>query len=752
MPQRNVASNFTFEQQRVEINNLAQDFWSQKGTVDTALPTFLKHDGSNNFTGQTLAVPSAFTINSDSGNGTVTISGNLQVDGTTTTVNTATMDVVDKNITIAKGSANDAAADGAGITIDSATDITFNFVDAKDALVSSIGLEATTFIKSTRAQFTGAGNPTTGQGLELTAPDQNTGQIASYDRDTPAYKELRLKGSTVSLYGGTTNALVGTFNSTGLIIESGKKIGVGTASPTNALDVQGGTTNTAIVARSTDAKAAISFVDNTTTGVGSVAVGAEGDDLFLTSGSGGAERIRIEDDGKIKFITNATSDYLQYGNNPRLWLKCPSGINGLRIDASTTPLEIKTSNNDGKSIAVDSNFNFSVNGDYSLSAGQYDSSGKIFLNATRHNGTNTSTAFQTSIQAVATANTNNTGYLGFGASATPDDLVIQTNGKVGIGITDNTTADLHVREGNSGAGIFRVGGATGGSTGLDIDYSNSGSTKTIIKQNYRATNAGAELSFDSGFFTFMVGTTGNTEALRITSSSILGAASIPIAVTASNGVGNAGTFQFYHVNTSGNNASAGKIQSIATGAFDGSTSTWDADLVFSSVLNSTENERLRIHSDGKVDVAGELAVGSSIGINGSGGTAYPLHVYSGQKYLVGLKNSSANSGNGYPWLVHDERDGQSSLVIHFNGIGDRFVIKENGVIEPNSDNSQNLGSTSKRWANVYTGDMHLNNMNTGGNEVDGSEGHWTMQEGSDDLFLINRNTGKKYKFNLTEVS
>ena len=41
MPQRNVASNFTFEQQRVEINNLAQDFWTQKGTVDTAAPTYL---------------------------------------------------------------------------------------------------------------------------------------------------------------------------------------------------------------------------------------------------------------------------------------------------------------------------------------------------------------------------------------------------------------------------------------------------------------------------------------------------------------------------------------------------------------------------------------------------------------------------------------------------------------------------------------------------------------------------------------
>ena len=46
----------------------------------------------------------------------------------------------------------------------------------------------------------------------------------------------------------------------------------------------------------------------------------------------------------------------------------------------------------------------------------------------------------------------------------------------------------------------------------------------------------------------------------------------------------------------------------------------------------------------------------------------------------------------------------------------------------------------------------MNNTGTGGNEEDGSEGRWTMQEGSDDLFLINRLTGKKYKFNLTEVS
>jgi len=38
------------------------------------------------------------------------------------------------------------------------------------------------------------------------------------------------------------------------------------------------------------------------------------------------------------------------------------------------------------------------------------------------------------------------------------------------------------------------------------------------------------------------------------------------------------------------------------------------------------------------------------------------------------------------------------------------------------------------------------------NDVDGTWGSYTIQEGEDDLFLLNRRNGKKYKFNLTEVS
>ena len=129
---------------------------------------------------------------------------------------------------------------------------------------------------------------------------------------------------------------------------------------------------------------------------------------------------------------------------------------------------------------------------------------------------------------------------------------------------------------------------------------------------------------------------------------------------------------------------------------------------------------------------------------------------------VTIKRSSAGQAEfGYRFEFEDTNGPtQTSAAILVGGPGIKFknynsgrgFVFETGHVEPADDNTQNLGASGKRWANVYTGDMHLNNMNTGGNDVDGSEGHWTMQEGSDDLFLINRNTGKKYKFNLTEVS
>ena len=79
---------------------------------------------SNNLTvGGYLAGPASFTIDPagvGDNTGTVIIAGDLQVDGTTTTINSTTVTVDDLNLTLASGSANAAAANGAGITVDGA--------------------------------------------------------------------------------------------------------------------------------------------------------------------------------------------------------------------------------------------------------------------------------------------------------------------------------------------------------------------------------------------------------------------------------------------------------------------------------------------------------------------------------------------------------------------------------------------------------------------------------------------------------
>lgn len=68
----------------------------------------------------------------------LTLSGNLTVNGTTTTINSTTMSVDDKNIELgATASPSDTSADGGGITLKGTTDKTLNWVDATDSWTSS---------------------------------------------------------------------------------------------------------------------------------------------------------------------------------------------------------------------------------------------------------------------------------------------------------------------------------------------------------------------------------------------------------------------------------------------------------------------------------------------------------------------------------------------------------------------------------------------------------------------------------------
>ena len=72
-------------------------------------------------------------------------------------------------------------------------------------------------------------------------------------------------------------------------------------------------------------------------------------------------------------------------------------------------------------------------------------------------------------------------------------------------------------------------------------------------------------------------------------------------------------------------------------------------------------------------------------------------------------------------------------------------------VYPSADNSKDLGKSSRRWANIYSADLQLSNVGTGGNEVDGTEGKWTLQEAEDTVYMINRINGKRYKIKMEEV-
>jgi hypothetical protein len=75
----------------------------------------------------------------------LTLSGDLTVNGTTTTINSTEITIDDKNLVLgAIASPTDAGADGGGLTLKGATDKTFNWVDATDAWTSSENLNLLT--------------------------------------------------------------------------------------------------------------------------------------------------------------------------------------------------------------------------------------------------------------------------------------------------------------------------------------------------------------------------------------------------------------------------------------------------------------------------------------------------------------------------------------------------------------------------------------------------------------------------------
>ena len=203
-------------------------------------------------------------------------------------------------------------------------------------------------------------------------------------------------------------------------------------------------------------------------------------------------------------------------------------------------------------------------------------------------------------------------------------------------------------------------------------------------------------------------------------------------------------------------------QVLTSGGSSGAVS-WST--ISGTTINNNANNRVITGSGTANTLEGEANLtwdGSSFKATGTGGVtlrAGSTNASAAALYLDGDSDGDW-SGATFAHITHDTSGhlnimsrnpaGNAHIIFGTNDYN-AFRVDENRHIRPESDNARDLGTSSYRWRNLYTTDLQLSNKGSQ-NDVDGTWGNYTIQEGESDLFLINNRNGKKYKFNLTEVS
>jgi len=174
--------------------------------------------------------------------------------------------------------------------------------------------------------------------------------------------------------------------------------------------------------------------------------------------------------------------------------------------------------------------------------------------------------------------------------------------------------------------------------------------------------------------------------------------------------------------------------SLATLDYTANTVNWLDSTVATDLVNDTTPQL-----GGNLDVNGNSIVSVSngnISITPDG---------TGKVIIDGLSHPTADGTNGQALKT----DGAGNLS--FGDVAVDLTAVDSNIV-PDTTDTYDLGTASFVWRNIYTGDLHLSNeAKSEGNSVDGTKGNWTIQEGAEDLFIVNNKSGKKYKFKLEEI-
>ena len=215
-------------------------------------------------------------------------------------------------------------------------------------------------------------------------------------------------------------------------------------------------------------------------------------------------------------------------------------------------------------------------------------------------------------------------------------------------------------------------------------------------------------------------------------------------------------------NLNGSNIASGTVPVARIGTGTKSTSTFyrgdgtfqvvNTDLVADTSPQlggdlDTNSHNISLDDDHKV----KFGNSDDLQIYHSGSHAF-LKNFTGSSYLDTTGNFYVRNNAGSATYMY--ASGNEVALYHTGN--KKFETSSTGVsvtgnVLPASDNSSNLGSSTLRWANIYSADIHCSNKGSK-NDVDGTWGDYTIQEGETELYLLNNRNGKKYKFNLTEVN
>ena len=144
--------------------------------------------------------------------------------------------------------------------------------------------------------------------------------------------------------------------------------------------------------------------------------------------------------------------------------------------------------------------------------------------------------------------------------------------------------------------------------------------------------------------------------------------------------------------------------------------------------------------------------GSNTRLHMQSDNAFEFHNSAGEVFRMTAGSSGTNlrlNNNNQVNFEDDSRfvygltqDSVKKLSLRNNNAGGTIQVSTNsgrmevtGSLYPGADNTYDLGSNDYRWANIYTGDLHLQN----------ERGDWTVIEEEDYLTLRNNKNGKRYK-------